>query len=130
MKRTIILGMVLVVLLGVFALPLTASAQKGNPYDYMMQDDGGCPVLKFNSRTGQYLFYDNEGLTLAGIGSIKGTLGQLKLVFKNSGYFGQFTCIEKTKAGYGSLIETSGWEIEATISDSNMTDNTGECAVN
>ena len=128
MRRTIILGMVVAVFLGVFALPLTATAEKGNPYDYMMQDDSGCPVLKFNLRTGQYLFYDAEGLVLAGFGSIRGTPQQPKLTFKNSGYYGQFTCDLKTKVASGTLTETTPWEVEAVISDSNMTNNTGECA--
>jgi hypothetical protein len=130
MKRTMILGMVLAVVLGVFALPLTASGQKANPYDMVMQDDTGCPVLKFNSRTGQYLFYNDDGMILAGFGTLRGTFLQPKLTFKNSGYYGQFSCDLKTKVGSGSLIETTPWTIEDVINDSNMADNTGECVVN
>ena len=85
MKRAIIIGMVLAVVLGTFALPLTAAAQKGNAYDYIMQDDSGCPVLKFNSTTGQYLFYNSEGLVLAGVGSLRGTTyWEAKLTFRTA----------------------------------------------
>ena len=129
MKRTFVLGAIMAVLLGAFALPLAASAQKGNLYDYIMQDDSGCPVLKFNSRTGQYLFYDDDGLVLAGLGTIRGTPSQPRITFKNSGYYGQFACDTKTWVGSGTLTETTPWEVEAVITDSNMTNNSGQCAV-
>jgi hypothetical protein len=128
MKRKIILGAVLTIVLGVSALPLTTSAQKVSGYDYVMQDDSDCPVLKFNSKTGQYLFYDDEGLILAGIGQVRGTPLVRTMIFKNTGYFGQFICDEKTKVGTGSVTDTNEWETEATINDSNMLDSTGECA--
>ena len=127
MRRSIILGVVLAAMVGISALPSTSSAQKLKAYDYVMQDDSGCPVLKFNSKTGQYLFYNDEGLVLAGIGQVRGTPLLPKLIFKNTGYFGQFSCDDKTKAGSGTVTDTNEWEVEDTINDSNMLDNTGEC---
>lgn len=129
MKRSIILATVLLVILGIFTLSLSASAQKGNMYDYIMQDDSGCPVLMFSSRTGQYMFVDDE-FTLAGFATFKVTGYTLKMSFKNSGYFGQFQCDLKTKVGSGTLIETTPWEVEAAITDTDMTNNTGLCPTN
>lgn len=129
MKRTIITGLALTTLLVLFTLPLTASAQKGIPYDYVVQNDSGCPVVMFNSKTGQYLFSDDEGLLLAGVGKIGGTSIAPRLSFKN----GVYTCvttvdaIAKTATGY--VFDNLEGEIEYTMNDSNITDNTGRCDV-
>ena len=128
MKPAIIIAMMMTMLFAAFSLPM-AAAQKAKGYDMVMQDDSGCPVLKLNSTTGQYLFFDDEGLVLAGVGTIQGGPYQLTVTFKNSGYFGRYTCDLKTKLGTGMLIETSEWEVEAVINDSDITNNTGECAV-
>ena len=127
MKQRILLGFVIIATLALFTLPFSASAQKGIPYDYVIQDDAGCPVVMFNSKTGQYLCTDNDDLFLAGVGSIRGTSIAPQLGLKNGAYTCQITVdvIAKTATGY--IYDNVGGEMEYLINDSNITNNTGFC---
>src|ERR1044071_4567045 len=122
MKRRIVMGFVMIAALALFTLPFTASAQKGTPYDYIVQDDAGCPVVMFNSKTGQYLCTDNDDLFLAGIGSVRGASIAPKLLLKNGAYTCQITVdvIAKTATGY--IYDNVGGEIEYLVNDSNILD--------
>jgi hypothetical protein len=128
MKRRFVIGMVTIAVLALFTLPLTTAAQKGIPYDYVIQDDAGCPVVMFNSKTGQYLCADGNELLLAGVGAVRGTSIAPKLMIKNGVYTCQITvdAIAKTATGY--IYDNQEGEVEYLINDSNITNNTGQCS--
>lgn len=99
----------------------------GTSFDVCMQDDSNGNLLRFNSQTGDYQFFDcRKGLTLTGRGSVR--LRFCKIDFSASRPDRSITALANpcTKAGSASVkLLPSGRVL--TISDSDMTNNSCAC---
>src|SRR5262249_10191830 len=106
----------------------------GLTFDICIQDDSNGRVLKFNSITGEYQFFDpSKGISLTGAGKVTNDSGGCKINLQDTGPIPKRPdrsvsvqvnrCTHKASASI--LILSTGATF--SITDSNTTDNTCAC---
>jgi hypothetical protein len=102
-------------------------AQGPSSFDLCLQDDGGRGILKINSTTGDYLFTNCNGVTLAGTGTLISRGGIITL--QHYAADRRLLATLNTSARKGTAtIQLFSPRAMFTLTDRNLTNNTCNCA--
>jgi hypothetical protein len=122
---TLILFSLITLISGRSPLAVDALAQKSTTTDYCVQDDSGSPIVRLNSKTGQYSLDDCNGTLLAGFGSVSRYFGDVDFSFQNGNFKGYLQLT--AQSAHGWVRNRSTGQTVFTIEDSQFKDNTCSC---